>query len=245
VRHRVDVAHDSVADLRLFHHFRAQPEARERRLQVVRDACKHHRAVVVGLRDLANHLIETVRQLPKLARPALGHGRRRLTAAEARDRLRERAQRLLQLPGGEKRGHDGRRKDDREPDQHAVARTRRAQRLHRHDDPVSVLHAAHPDARRRAGFAQAHVGAVRQAVADVFQEAPERRRDFVVRGGRRGLGHIRARRRDDPHARGQRLIRRIGDVLAHGVDEEGRLLDGVTRLALVALDADDREPRDM
>ena len=104
MRHRIDVAHDAVAHFRVVHHFGAQTQSRERRLQVVRDAREHHGAIVLRLRDFAHHLVEAVRQLPQLARAALGHGRRRLAAAEAPDRLRERAQRLLQLPRGEQRG---------------------------------------------------------------------------------------------------------------------------------------------
>ncbi|TDA49100.1 hypothetical protein EVG18_01740 [Burkholderia pyrrocinia] len=115
VRHRVDVAHDAVAQARVVHHFRAQAHPRKRRAQVVRDARQHHRAVVVGLRHLLDHLVEAMRELAQLARAALAQWRHRLPAAEARDRARERAQRLLQLPGREQRGDHAGREDRAEP----------------------------------------------------------------------------------------------------------------------------------
>ncbi len=240
VRHRIDVAHDAVAQPRVVHHLRAQPHPRERRAQIVRDAREHHRAVVLRARHLLNHLIEAVRELAQLARPALGQRRHRHPAAEARDRARERTERLLQLPGGEERRHHRGREDHHQPEHHPVERARRPQRLNRHDDPVAIARLLDPQHGRMARPADAHLRAGRQALAQIVREALERGRQILLR-----LGHVAAARRDEPHPRRQRLVGRALRVLAHRVDEERRLLDRIARLELIALEPDREVPREV
>lgn len=71
--HRAIGPRDTVA---FVEHLGAQPQPRQRRAQIVRNASKHHIAVVVGLREIADHCIEAARtnaisRVWHLAGPAL------------------------------------------------------------------------------------------------------------------------------------------------------------------------------
>ena len=98
----------------------AEPQSRERRAQVVRNAGEQQRAILLRLLQIGQHVVEAAIEVDDLRRPGLGQRRRRLALADARDRVVE----LAQRPGQIAREGIGADQQYRERDQAPLQRAR-------------------------------------------------------------------------------------------------------------------------
>ena len=96
-------------------HLEAQPNARERRAQVVRDAGEEQRALVVQALQVGRHLVERAGQRADLRWPGFGNRRRNLAASHRFRGARQRAQRAIDAEHDEPRADERQRQHERPP----------------------------------------------------------------------------------------------------------------------------------
>ena len=87
-------------------HLDAEPQPRERRAQVVRDAGEQQRAVLLELAQVGGHPVHAAIERDDLRRAVLGQRRRRLAAADALDGRGELAQRAREIAREDERGDE-------------------------------------------------------------------------------------------------------------------------------------------
>ena len=108
--HLVDIRDHCLAVARLRIHLQGEPQARERRAQVVRDAGEHHGTLALDALQVAGHAVESDGDAAQLARPFFGERLVRLAAAQAAAGELERGER----PGDHRGDEEGARQGDGE-----------------------------------------------------------------------------------------------------------------------------------
>jgi len=168
--HLVDVGdHSGAQRLVREPHLDAEPQARERRAQVVRHAGQQQRAVLLDPGEIARHRVEPAVDRGDLGWTGLGQRRRHLAAADAHDGGVQVAQRAREVAREPVRGGEQEREHRQRPHQRARGEfVRRWARRDRDADPVARARRddAHEQHLRARGEADLRLRP--QAVAQAF-----------------------------------------------------------------------------
>ena len=244
-----DVGHHVLARHVVHHaHLGLQPQAGQRRAQVVGDAGQHHRAVLLQLGQFLRHAVEADVDLADLAgdgflvelagvEVAISHAVGRI--AQLLERPVDQARDGCRPRQGQQAGRD-------QPDQPgAPAGRREARAVHQQPGAVAIDGEAHPQPRFAIDAAR-HDGAVAQAAREFFGQA------LAQRALVQQLEAVARLARQNAHAFlvGHGLDQRdaVDGIRMHQgraaeVDQRGDLLGGVQRARLELEGAQRLQPR--
>jgi len=250
--HLLDVGrHPGARRLVLLRHLDPEPQARERRPQVVRNAGEQQRPVLLELLQVRRHPVETVIELRDLGRAAFGQRRRRLAASHALHGGVQLAQRPREVAREAVGPEDQDRGEDQAPDDRAPRLVLDLRTRQREADPVARAGGFDANEEQAPAGRRAHLRIGAEPLLEVRLELLHLRRPRRARAHHRTLGL-----RDDPHAE---LAADAADRLASlaGIGRLERGTHGLQlrdlrvaertdqqRRAIVAEDADRRRERE-
>ncbi len=244
--HLLDVGGHPVPELRVgAAHFQPQPQPRERRAQVVRDAGEDQRAIGVEPREIPGHLVEGVRQGADLLGPGFGDGLGYFPLADGACGRGERPQGAVKAGHEEVRGEQRKRQGERAPAEPAQ-RDLPLDALARHAHPVFVV--VDVEAQPQPGLAVALAREARLLAQLLPDQLAHQVQHRPVGGGRdalAGLGRIDL----DALALGklgEQLVAPLGlrgdERGARDVDDADEVLRDLPRARLDLVGAEDPEP---